>query len=297
VDLAALIGLAVRASIALAVFALGLSASVRSAAYLLQRPGCLVRSLFAMNVVMPLVAAALAVAFALYPAVKIALVALAVSPVPPILPYRQLEAGGRAAYALGLLVTVALLAIVFVPAAMALLGRAFGYVVHVPAATVAKLVTITVLAPLAAGLLVRWAWPSPAARAAGSVSRVATVLLVVALVPILIGEGPAILSLIGNGTVAALAGFSVVGLVAGHLLGGPGADERVVLALATACRHPGVSVAIASAAFPDQRLVVPAVVLYLIVTALTSGLYLAWLRRRGQRLGPAGAGPSKRSAA
>jgi BASS family bile acid:Na+ symporter len=80
--------------------------------------------------------------------------------------------------------------------------------------------------------------------------------------------------------VAALAGFSVTGLVVGHLLGGPGAAERMVLALATASRHPGISVAIAAAAFPQQRLVGAAVGLYLLVSALASGVYLALVRRR-----------------
>ena len=68
-----------------------------------------------MNVVMPLVAVGLVVAFDLPLPVKIALVALAISPVPPLLPNKEATAGGRVSYAIGLLVALALFSIVIVP--------------------------------------------------------------------------------------------------------------------------------------------------------------------------------------
>ena len=63
-------------------------------------------------------------------------------------------------------------------------------------------------------------------------------------------------------------------------LGGPDPDDRAVLALATASRHPGVALAIASANFPGQTLVPAAVLWYLIVSALVSIPYLTWRQRR-----------------
>src|SRR5262245_38334249 len=124
-DLAALVGLTVRISIVLIVFSLGLRATHEDALYLFRRPRHAVRSLLSMNVVMPLVAVAIAVAFDLGLAVEATLIALAVSPVPPILPKKELKAGGRASYAVGLLVAEALLAIVFVPLAVESLGWVF----------------------------------------------------------------------------------------------------------------------------------------------------------------------------
>lgn len=59
-SIAALILLWVKASIFLTVLALGMSARGSHVWFLLRRPGLLLRSLFAMNVVMPLVGAALA---------------------------------------------------------------------------------------------------------------------------------------------------------------------------------------------------------------------------------------------
>jgi bile acid:Na+ symporter, BASS family len=62
------------------------SVSSLRAVHLFRRPGQLVRGLVAMNLLMPMFAVALAVMFDLNPAVKIALVALSVSPIPPVLP-------------------------------------------------------------------------------------------------------------------------------------------------------------------------------------------------------------------
>ena len=73
-DLAALIPLALKASIVLIVFGLGLSASMDDTLYLFRSPRQLARSLVAMNVIMPLFAAVLAAAFDFYPSLKIALV-------------------------------------------------------------------------------------------------------------------------------------------------------------------------------------------------------------------------------
>src|SRR5262245_11362737 len=139
-DLAALVGLALRASICLVVFSLGLGHTREDALYLFRRPGQLVRSLIAMNVIMPLVAAGLAAPFGLHPAVQVTLVALGVSPVPPILPKKELTAGGRASYAVSLLVTAALLAIVLVPLSLKLLGILFAVEANMPTGIVARIV-------------------------------------------------------------------------------------------------------------------------------------------------------------
>ena len=91
-------------------------------------------------------------------------------------------------------------------------------------------------------------------------------------------QGPAAISLVGNGTLLAIAIFVTVGLIAGALLGGPNASDRTVLALSTASRHPGIALAIARANFPNEKLVLPAILLYLIVNALLSWIFLKWFR-------------------
>jgi BASS family bile acid:Na+ symporter len=152
--LADLILLAIKVSIVLTVFALALKASPQDAVYLFLRPRQLLRSVVSMNIVMPVFAAVFIRVFDLHPAVKIALVALSVSPVPPILPRKELKAGGKASYTIGLLVGAALLAIVFVPLALEVLGRIFAIPLGMSPLRVALVVLMTVLAPLAGGIAV-----------------------------------------------------------------------------------------------------------------------------------------------
>jgi bile acid:Na+ symporter, BASS family len=278
---AVLIAFAVKASIFLNVLALGMSARPGDALYLLRRPALLVRSVFAMNVLMPVFAVALTLAFDLPPVVKIALLALAVSPVPPMLPHRELKAGGHASYTIGLLAAAALLAIVLTPLTITVLGRILDKEAHAPVGRVAALVTTSVLAPLAVGLTVRRLSPGTAARLARPVFVAGSIILAAGSIPILVSAWPTVAVLIGNGTLVALAAFSLVGLAAGHILGGPDPGQRTVLALSTASRHPAIALTSASANFSEPKPVMGTILLYLIVSALISVLYVRARASRG----------------
>jgi BASS family bile acid:Na+ symporter len=279
-DLGQLIRLAITASILLLVSGLGLRATAADATYLFRRPALLLRALLAINVVVPVVAAVLAALLDLTPAVKVALLAMAVSPVPPILSGKQLKLGGRASYAHGLLVAASLAAIVLVPLAIEVLGRLFQREAHIGVAVVAKLVGVTVLLPLVAGLAVRRLAPALAERVAPWVSRLGTLLLLGGLLPLLVSTWPGIVSLVGNGTVLVMATVAAAGLAAGHWLGGPDPDDRTALALAASMRHPGVALAIARANFPEETLGLAAVLLFLVVSVIVTLPYGARRRRR-----------------
>jgi BASS family bile acid:Na+ symporter len=278
-DVAQLIRLGITASILLLVFALGLRATLEDTTYLFRRPARFLRGFLAMGVVVPVVAAALDALFQLAPAVEIAILAMAVSPVPPILPSKQFKLGGRSRYVFGLLVAASLVAIVFVPLGIKVLGWLFGSRAHVSAGLVARIVGVTVLLPLAAGLVVHRVVPMVAERLAPLAARVGNLLLLAGLVPILITLGPAVLSLVGNGTILAIAAVVVAGLLAGHWLGGPDPDDRTALAIAASMRHPGVALAIARLNFPDEKLVPAAVLLFLLVNLLVTLPYGVWRRR------------------
>jgi BASS family bile acid:Na+ symporter len=98
-------------------------------------------------------------------------------------------------------------------------------------------------------------------RAAKPIATVASVLLILSALPVLIGMARTVFSLITDGRVLSLSAFALVGLIIGHLLGGPEPENRPVLALATASRHPAVALAIAHANFPNQKLSAAAVFL------------------------------------
>lgn len=278
--IAALIPIVIQASIFLLVLGLGLHATPEDATYLFRRPGLLFRSLLAMNVVVPVFAAVLVAAFDLYLPVEIALLLLAVSPVPPILPGKQLKLGGHTNYVYGLLVAAALCAIVLAPLTIEILARVFQREAHISPAVIAKVVLISVLIPLVVGLTVRRSAPALAERMAPLATRLGTVLLIVGLLPILISAWPGITSLIGNGTILAIVAVVGAGLVAGHVLGGPDPDNRTALAIASSMRHPGVALAIANVNFPGEKLVFAAVLLFAVVNAVVTIPYASWSKRR-----------------
>ncbi|HTJ57272.1 MAG TPA: Na+-dependent transporter [Devosiaceae bacterium] len=278
-SLAQLIPLLLNISMGIFVLGLGLHTTLDDEAYLLRRPGLLLRSIFSMNIAMPVVATAIALLADLDPAIKIAIVALALSPVPPILPSTQTKAGGTAAYTMSLLTVAALLSIVIVPVGMLLLGLIFGLNEAVPAARIVPVVLTTILAPLAVGIAIRYLAPDFARNAARTVSLIGVILLLVALVPVLATQWPQLLSMVGNDTLLVLALFTITGITIGHFLGGPDPDDQSVLGLATGTRHPGVALAIATTAFPEQTAVLAVVLWHLIIGALVSLPYVRWRQR------------------
>jgi BASS family bile acid:Na+ symporter len=201
-------------------------------------------------------------------------------PTPPILPKKALKAGGTEAYTIGLLVAAAALSIIVIPLSMEMFERVTGVSLVMRASSVATLVLTTILAPLLVGMAVRTVAHASADRMARPIGVLASVLLMVSAVPILIGLAGTVFSVITDGTVLSLAAFALAGLIIGHVLGGPEPDNRPVLALATASRHPAVALAIAHANFPEQRLAAAEVFLYLILSGILSALYLSWVKRK-----------------
>ena len=278
-DMKQLVVLALQASVISTVVGFGLKTRQGDLSYLLRRPGLLVRSLVAVFVVMPVVAVLLAQLFDFEPTVERALIALSVSPVPPLLPRKESKAGGDEDYALGLMAILALMAMVVIPLELLILQSVGGRPLEMASGAVIRVVLISTLLPLAAGMAVRAFMPGLVDRIEKPVAIIAKVLLPIALLILLAAAAPAILALIGNGgIVIAMVIFLAVGLAVGHVLGGPNPDHSVVLALSTACRHPAIALSIAAANFPDERFGAP-ILLYILLGAIVALPYLAWQRR------------------
>jgi len=278
-SLAILVPLLIKLSIMLSVFAIGLKATFADAIYLFRSPAKLLRAFVSMFVIMPLFALLLDFTFQLNSPLRIALIALAVSPIPPILPNKAMKVGGRENYTIGLLTASAVLSVVVIPLMMELVERISGVPLQMRARDVAALMLSTVLVPLLVGMGVRYLWSSFAERAAKPIATVGTVMLIVTFIPILFTSVRAILILVGDGTLLALAAFALVGIIVGHLLGGPHPESRAVLALATSARHPAVALAIAQVNFPNQKLAGALVLVYLVLGAILALPYLHWSRK------------------
>jgi BASS family bile acid:Na+ symporter len=122
--------------------------------------------------------------------------------------------------------------------------------------------------------------PAFADRIAKPVAAVAGFLLAGGMLALLAGALPAVIALVGNGTVLTIGVFVAAGLAVGHFAAGSQADNQIVLALSTASRHPAIALAVAKANFPDEPHLGAAVLLFLLVGGLVSGPYVAWQRRR-----------------
>ena len=192
-----------------------------------------------MAVVVPAVAAAFALLTDLPRPVAIAIIAMSISPVPPILPISQIKGGSRPEYAYGMLVAAALLSVITVPIAVTVVGALFGREASFPPLAIAKIVVISVLAPVALGIAVRHFWTDVAERLGPWLMKTANVVLAVAMLAILFRAWPAMRGLMSSGTsVAVVLAVVLVAIAAGHLLGGPNREDRVALAIGSAVRRP-----------------------------------------------------------
>ena len=165
----------------MSVVGFGLKTKSGDLSYLLRRPALLVRSVVSVFVVMPVVAVLLAQLFDFSPTVERALIALAVSPMPPLLPQKETKAGGDEDYALGLMAILALLAMAVIPLELLILRQLGGRPLEMASGTVVRVILISTLLPLAAGMAVRAFMPGLGARIEKPVALIAKVLLPLAL--------------------------------------------------------------------------------------------------------------------
>ena len=268
-----------KATVALIIFAIGMDSTPRDATRLLQNPRLLLRSLLAMYVLVPLVALALVTLLTLQPGVEIGLLVLAVSAGAPLLP-RKLMGIGDGGYAFSLVVFSSILAVVIVPAWIAVLGPHFGAPPTLTPLVVAWVLAKSFFLPLIAGMLVRWWFPSFAARFAARATAIAGVVLMLAALALLGLNWEIVLHIKWAG-VLTLAALIVLALAIGHLLGGPAEDDRTALAIACATRHIGVAVMVATSLPGPRTIVILAV--YITTSLVISLPYLRWRRAVAKR--------------
>ena len=270
--------LIIEASMMLLVLGIGLQSSPHDLSHMLARPGLLVRSMIAVNLVVPLTAILLCLIFPLAPATRAGIVVMAVSPLCPLVLSKMLKTGADRAAVIGGYVALILASIILVPLTVKLLALGLGRDFDAPVAELALLLATTVLLPLGAGILIASRWPKQAVRAARAVTMVAYVLFLPLVALLLYRSGPQMLALVGNGTLLVIVLTIGSGFAAGHLLGGPRPQYRLALAQAAATRHPAIAGLIAGANFEDREVML-AVFLFLFVGVLLSAVYARWLKR------------------
>ncbi len=271
--------LLIKLSIAALIFGIGMGAAFADAAYLWRRAGLLLRSLLAMYVLVPLVAWLVVSIVPAMPTVKAALLVLAVSAGAPLLP-RKLGGIGHGACIFSLAVTSSLLAVVMVPAWVALFAWHFGVTVPLPPLEVARIVGTALLLPLLAGMVFHMAAPALSDHVARWLVPIASAALGLAAAAILALNWNIVFAMRAPGLLA-LVLVIVAAMAIGHCLGGPDPHDRTTLAIACATRHLGIALVVAGMFRGPGTLVLVAA--YAIVSALITVPYLRWRRGRTGR--------------
>lgn len=266
----------IKVAVALLIVSMGLGSRPSDVLYLIRRPSLLARSLLAMYVLVPLAAVIIVATWPLAPAVEAALLVLAVSAGAPLLP-RKLEKFGGTQYAFSLVVVSSLLAIVVVPAWVALLSARFNAPAEISAMEVAAALAKSFLLPLAAGMALGAWLPALTARYADRAAAIAGLALMAASLLLLALHWRLLLEVRGPGMLA-LVVLMLAALASGHLLGGPSPADRTALAIACVTRHIGIAVIVATMFQGPKTVVILAA--YVLASALVSIPYLQWRKRR-----------------
>jgi bile acid:Na+ symporter, BASS family len=278
-DAKELVSILAQAALFLVMVSFGLQSNARGVLAAMRNTDLLVRGVVAVNCVVPLVALICCLLLPISPEVKIGIVVMAVSPLAPVLPAKMRGATFDTSACVGIYVALILLAVIFVPLTIGLISAFSPVHASVDVISLAKLVLLSVLAPVAIGIAVGTFAPALAKKGA----KIATILgfggLALLVVLVLYKSAGATLALIGDGSVMAIAITVLAGVVAGHLLGRPDPGRSHALALAAGIRHPGIAALIAKENFTDPKVML-AIVLFLLTSVVVATAYNVWSARR-----------------
>ena len=272
------IPLAFQLSMVVTMFAYGLRVSAFEPLYVVRQPRLLARSFAAVFVVAPATALVATMMFHVADPVRIAIIALSLSAVPPLLTEKEMRVGGDADYAVGLVVVCTVLSVVATPMLVLLLGLVDHRPFSMSPFRVSKVVFGLLFLPLMLGTMVHAFLRGGAERLRAPVLRVATILVWAAILLLVAGASPLVRPLLDAPTLLSLATFTAGVLVIGHLMGGPDASDSVVLATSCANRHPGLAFAITMYVLPAADFGA-AFILCLVVRELVTRPYVVWMQR------------------
>jgi bile acid:Na+ symporter, BASS family len=258
-------------------FSVGLGIAAGDLRLAWQRPGLMLRGLFAVLVAVPALAVIVTRILELPRMAQIGVVLMAISPGAPVALRRSLGAGGHRAFAPALQISIALLVVASMPLSIALLNDVYAGKASIAPWSVAKQVLVAQLLPLTLGMAVRRFRRQLAERFEGKLAAAGNLMLLALVAVILVNvwhvtldEGVRVWPAIVLTTLGAIA--------MGHWLGGPEPATRTAVAISSALRNPGLALLVA--AFNRAPPAITGTVLaYVLVTALLVLPYMAWRRR------------------
>ena len=178
----------------------------------------------------------------------------------PFLPKVVGIANGDVASAVGLMVLLMVGTTVFLPVALPLLIKG----VEVNPWKIARFLTLLMLIPLVAGLIVRARAASIGARLQPVFEGLSTGVLLLVLVLVMATHFQGVLRIFGTGAIFAALLFAIFSAVAGWLVGGADLAQRTVLGLGTGLRNIPAALVVSVQNFKDPNVSVMVLVTTLI---------------------------------
>jgi BASS family bile acid:Na+ symporter len=216
-------------------------------------------------IIVPMLAVGIARLLRLEQPFALGLLLLGLAAGAPFLPKFVGIANGDLALAVGLMVLLMVTTAVFLPVALPLLIKG----VQVDPWKITRFLTLLMLLPLIAGLIVKVRSTAVAARLRPAFELVSTVALLLALVLIIAFHFQGVLRIFWTGAILAAILFAILSAGAGWLVGGAGLPERTVFGLGTGLRNIPAALIVSVQNFKD-----PNVSVMVLVTTLVGILIL-----------------------
>ncbi len=264
--------------------AIGLNEPLEKLISLWRRPAILLRALFAVIVVVPILVGFLLWLFDLPPAVATGLALLAAAPGAPLTTKRSQIAAADTVYVSSLQLTLALLAVVVTPLILAIYYALFELSIEAvsPIQVASQVARVTFL-PVVIGLLLQHFSPKFTTLVRKPLNILATILLVllVLLIVAILSVTPELRAqlLLGWQPTSAIAIMAVAALAVGHFIGGPRPEQRGALATACVARNFGLALFITGLSEVGAASM-STLVVYLVLGAATAIPYALWIRRQ-----------------
>ena len=278
------VDLLISAFLALAMLCIGMSASLGEMLGLVRDRTRLFPALFANIVVAPVVALGVIAAFPMEPAAATVLLLLAFLPGGINAVQFSTKAPGQQGSSGELLIVLSLVALAMAPViAPVLLEPEAGF--SFPWDRFVLRVGGFVLLPLALGLWLQSRFPAWASRLYKPAMAISTLCFITSVV-LSMGTRQEALAALGTGTASGMLVFILVMMATGWIFGGPGIDQRQVLAVTTNLRNVGLVYVIVEDCCGDPLL--PTAVLAFMAIMVTPNLLLTvaaaiWRKRHAGR--------------
>ena len=255
--------------------AMGLSLTMAQILQPLKNTRLVILALLANFVLVPLLAYTITLVIPLEQSLQIGLIVLATAAGAPFLPKLVQGAKGNVALGVGLMTLLMVVTIIYVPIILPLLLPG----VEVNPWDIASSLIMTMLIPLALGLLIKSHSPEAAKHWQPVMNKISSLAILILLVVGLGLNVSNILSLIGSGGLLALLIFIFGSLVIGMVLGGRDPAVRSVMGLGTAQRNIAAAMVVAVKNFSGTD----ALTLILVASILLLLILLPMAKRLGGR--------------